>query len=291
MDEMEVVYRARDFLANAGPLLIPVDVERLVLAAGAKLRIVHDLDSSESGLTFRQNGSHVIVVNGNHIEARRRFTVLHEVAHIVLGLPSRHSGQKGAGDGSTRGGRPTEEALCDLFAVECLLPYGPFGADVRSTKVSLEGVRQLAQRYAASITSTGSRFADKANEPCAFVFSVAGKIRSVARSKALVDAGGWIEPNAVLPEGSIACRLMRKESGAGGCAQVSVDTWFSGAIDGGSTVIEDSMVQDEWNQCLSLIWVKELLSSRDRDTRHDEEEELLPELDGVLRWGSRSRRR
>ena len=34
----------------------------------------------------------MITVNGNHKKERQRFTVLHEIAHIVLELPSEHHG-------------------------------------------------------------------------------------------------------------------------------------------------------------------------------------------------------
>ena len=92
MNEFPTILRAREFLRDAGNDSVPVDVKRLAAAANAKIKVAYDLADDESGQTTPFKGKHIIFVNGNHKEERQRFTVLHEIAHIVLGLPSQHHG-------------------------------------------------------------------------------------------------------------------------------------------------------------------------------------------------------
>ena len=213
MNELPTILKARQFIKDAGIDGIPVDIERLAAAAKAKIKIVRDLEDDESGQTFPLGDQHIITVNGHHREERQRFTVLHEIAHIVLELPSQHHGQTlTTGDLVQYGRRPPEEILCDVFAAECLLPYEYFSNDVADLDISMDAVKKLAEDYKASITSTGSRFAVNANGPCAFVLSESGKIRYVSRSKYLRELNGWIDFNIPIPKGSVAHRLVQNTS-------------------------------------------------------------------------------
>lgn len=93
MDEFPTILRAREFIRRAGIKSAPVDIELLAAAANAKIKISNDLNDDESGQTFPLKGGYRIIINGNHREERQRFTALHEIAHIVLGLPSQHHGE------------------------------------------------------------------------------------------------------------------------------------------------------------------------------------------------------
>ena len=213
MNEFPTILSARQFLRDAGNDSVPVDIERLAAAANAKIKVAYDFADDESGQTTRHKGRHLIIVNGNHREERQRFTVLHEIAHIVLGLPSQHHGSTLRTDVLLRyGKRPEEEVLCDVFAAECLLPYHPFAEQVADTDISLDAVKSLAEEYKASLTTTGSRFAVNASEPCAFVLSEDERIRYVSRSKFLNELKGWINFDAPVPQGSVAQRLIQGSS-------------------------------------------------------------------------------
>ena len=293
MDEVRAILRARRFLKEAGSTSVPVDLRCLAAAAKAKIKVVHDLRDDESGQTTRIGDKHIIVVNGNHREERRRFTVSHELGHIVLELPSRH-------DGSTLKtatllgyrGRPEEEVLCDVFAAECLLPYDPFAREVADSDISMEAVKSFAAVYKASLTATGSRFAVNANAPCAFVLSEAGRVRYVAPSKYLRELGGWIGFNTPIPRDSVAARLVRDGAKVEDYDEVPADLWFEGGIRNRPLVAEESILLPEWNQCLSLLWIDDsLLPVGERWDVEDDEDVLLEELDGRPSWPSKKRRR
>ena len=293
MDEFQTILRARQFIGAADNESVPVDIEHLAAGAKVKIKIAHDLADDESGQTTPFKGEHLIIVNGNHREERQRFTVLHEIAHIVLGLPSRHHGETLKTDMLLRyRQRPEEEILCDVFAAECLLPYNSFAQEVADTDISLDAVKSLAAAYKASLTATGSRFAVNATEPCAFVLSEDGWIRYVSRSKYLSELKGWIDFNVSVPEGSVAHRLLLGGLKIEDYDEISTDVWFDEGFQNRPLVSEEAILLQEWNQCLSLIWFDESLKPvRERWDEDEDNEPLLKELDGTLPWPSKSRRR
>ena len=144
----------------------------------------------EPGYSFESNGKHFICVNDKDSEERRRFTACHEIAHIVLGLPSDHSSMTWW----SYARRPKNEVLCDVFAAELLLPKQLFEPLVRDEQIGFTAIDELAGRFMASTTATGSRYATVMDAPCAFVLSEKGVVRYASRSNSLRDAGGWIPP-------------------------------------------------------------------------------------------------
>ncbi|MCU7936846.1 MAG: ImmA/IrrE family metallo-endopeptidase [Candidatus Thiodiazotropha sp. (ex Dulcina madagascariensis)] len=294
MDEFSVILKARQFIRDAGISSIPVDIEKYATAAKAKIKVSFDLDEQESGQTFPLAGKHIITTNGNHREERQRFTVLHEIAHIVLELPSQHHGTNiTTSDLVSYRRRPKEEILCDVFAAECLLPYDQFRRDVENVDVSLDEVKELANRYKASVTSTGSRFAVNCNAPCAFVLMEHGKIRYVSMSKFLRELNGWIDFGIPIPKGSVVDRISKSASAIQDYDEIPVDVWFTNGVKGYDLLTEEAMTLREWEQCLSLIWFDDDLSptEQSRNQYQDVDAPLLEELDGVLPWPSKSRRK
>jgi Zn-dependent peptidase ImmA (M78 family) len=90
MDEADVRQRARAFVAKVDVSNIREDLSPYVTAANAKVK-KDELGEGESGYTItKPNGKHIITVNSLETEERQRFTICHEIAHIVLGLESSH---------------------------------------------------------------------------------------------------------------------------------------------------------------------------------------------------------
>ncbi len=294
MDEFAVILKARQFIRDAGISSIPVNIEKYAAAAKAKIKVSSDLDDDESGQTFPLAGKHIITINGNHREERQRFTVLHEIAHIVLELPSQHHGTNiTTSDLVSYRRRPKEEILCDVFAAECLLPFDQFRKDVEDVDVSLDELKELANHYLASITSTGSRFAVNCNIPCAFVLMEQGKVRYVSISKYLRERKGWIELGVPAPKGSVAERISRCAFTLQDYDEIPVDVWFTNGVKGFDILAEEAMPLREWDQCLSLIWFDDDLgpTEQSRNQYQDDDNPLLEELDGVLPWPSKRRKK
>jgi Zn-dependent peptidase ImmA (M78 family) len=286
MDELSVVLKARELITKVGPSAIPVPIEPYLEQLGAVLRIDYDLGANEAGYTVEIKGKHHIRVNGKDSEERQRFTACHEAAHIALGLPSEHVELPWWSYAK----RSPNEIACDVFAAELLLPYKLFKPLVDKSDISLAAVDGLAKDFAASTMAAGSRFATFVGAPCAFVLSEQGKVRYASRSRALRDANAWVQPRIALPKGSVSERL-RAGGACDGPEETDADIWFSNWERGG-VLLEDARHLAPWDQTIALIWFQdEEVPAPERDRHRREEESGLAELDGVLPWPGKKRRK
>lgn len=289
MDEVDAVWRARKFIEQAAIDSIPVDLSRYLSVAETRYKVRDDLDDDEAGRTTVIAGKRYIFVNGRHSPEKQRFTALHEIAHIVLDLPSTHEQGVNTGTLYRYTKRPKEEVLCDVFAAECLLPADFFKKDLDQLSMGFDSVRELATNYEASLTSTGSRFAFLQEEPCAFVLMEAGKVRYVSSSKQMRERKGWITIGMDIPQGSVARHILDGLR-VDGPTEVDASLWLEGQRRRGAALLEDALPLGEWDQILSLLWFE---SDEDMGTEdeEDDDEPTLKELDGILPWPSKSRRR
>jgi Zn-dependent peptidase ImmA (M78 family) len=296
IDEFTAVLRAREFVRKVNPTSIPVAVERYADEISAVIRPQADLEANEAGYSFESNGKYFICVNANDSLERQRFTICHEIAHIKLKLPSQHH----ALPWWSYAKRPLAEILCDVFAAELLLPYDLFKPKAEKSMVSLAAVEILSNRFEASLTATGSRFAAVISTPVAFVLSEQGKVRYASRSTPLKEAGAWIAPRLDLPEGSLSKKL-RAGTPSDGPERIDADIWFSDWERGG-TLLEEVRQVEQWDQTLTLLWFeneqippRKIRNERGQVEAQEEDLEgddgLLKELDGHLRWPGKRRRR
>jgi Zn-dependent peptidase ImmA (M78 family) len=286
MDEFTAVLKAREFVKKANPTTTRVPMEAYLDLVGAKLKLDRTMAADEAGCSFELNGRRFIGVNANDRHKRQRFSICHEVAHIILELASEH----GASPWWSYAKRSPNEILCDVFAAELLLPYTLFRPFVEKAEIGFAAVAELAKKFEASLTATGSRFATLCRAPCAFVLSEQGKVRYSARSAALRDAKAWISPGSLLPDESSAARL-RAGIDCDGPEEIAADLWFNDWERGG-VLLEEARYFNPWDQTLSLIWFEdEEVPSPPRTVKEEEEEVGLRELDGTLPWPGKKRRR
>ena len=287
MDEFSVVLRARNFVREAGSPGLPPCVKAYAKHVGGVIRHDPDLSDDEPGYSFESNGKHFICVKENDSEERRRFTACHEIAHIVLGLPSEHSSMPWW----SYAGRPKNEVLCDVFAAELLLPKELFEPLVRDEQIGFTAIDELRRRFLASTTATGSRYAMAMDAPCAFVLSEMGVVRYASRSKTLREARAWIPPRMEVPPNTLSAAL-RTAGTETGPDEVAADVWFSDWRRGGM-VLEEARYLRSWDQTLTLLWFEDEdippLLHEGREV--EDEDPLLAELDGTLPWPGKRRRR
>lgn len=289
MDEFRAVLKARELVKKANPTTIPASLEAYAAEVGAVIRLQDDLDSREPGWSFPGNGKHYICINAHDKTERRRFTICHEIAHVALGLRSDH--QRSPWSGSYVRKSP-EEIWCDVFASELLLPYQLFKPLADRASIGFTSIDKLAGDFVASVTATGSRFATVLNAPCAFVLSEEGKVRYMSRSTTLREAYAWITPQSDLPRNSLSARVRAGET-CDDADEVDADLWFENWQRGGA-LLEEARHLSQWDQTLTLLWFKdeEVPPARDTARRDDDEDnERLRELDGVLPWPGKKRRK
>ncbi len=286
MDDLAAALKARDFIARCGPPALPVSVEAYASQIGGVVK-TEALEANEDAWSVRlSTGKYRICVNCAHNSRRQRFSICHEVAHVVLEIPADHSAPSWS-----YSRRPPGEIACDVFAAELLLPYKLFKPRVDAAELGLDSISTLANEFDASLISTGSRFATFSRELCAFVLSEGGKVRYSARSAPLRDAKAWIKPGSSLPTDSYSARVRAGERPTG-VEEAEPDQWFKDWERDGS-MYEDVRHVDQWDQTLTLLWFDDenLPPPRTERKRWEEETYGLRELDGNLPWPGRSRRR
>lgn len=286
MDELSVALKAREFIAGCDFSSSPVMVEGYAAKIGGSIK-EDALGENEDAWSVRlPSGKYKICVNCQHNSRRQRFSVCHEVAHAVLDIPADHSQPSWR---YTQ--RPQSEVFCDIFASELLLPYKLFKPCVDRADISIAAINALSDDFDASLVSTGSRFATFSRQPCAFVLSEGGKVRFSARSASLRDARGWIKPASTVPSASYSARVRLGELPTGP-EEAAADEWFDDWERDG-TLYEDVVYLSRWDQTLTLLWFEENSFPSSRIDRKQLEEQSygLAELDGILPWPGRSRRR
>lgn len=120
-------------------------------------------------------------MNSLETDERQRFTVCHEIAHIVLDLESSHEEVPSWSYVK----RHPNEITCDTFAAEPLMPYKQWLSVVPKKEPSFELIRHMANSFGTYFPAAASRFC---NEPCAFVAMERGTVTYAARSMLLRKA-------------------------------------------------------------------------------------------------------
>lgn len=285
MDENVVVSRARKLLKDAGIETAPVDVDALALHLGFKVSRV-ELSEGEAGNTFERRGQKYICVNEKDSVVRQRFTILHEIAHHVLKLPSLH-GEKVPGDELERfTGRPQEEIACDVFAAECLVPWALIQPLAEDMNFTLEHLAELSERFQASRSCIASKFAQASEGHLAFVVAEDGVVKYSIGSKALRDARVWISTGIPLPQNSAAAKAHK--AGISGLHEADIEgsDWSTSDDARRFACYEQATYHAPTRQTQSILNFEELdprpVSNGNR-ARHDDDD-LLEELDGRPGW-------
>lgn len=93
-----------------------------------------------------------------------------------------------------------------------------------------------------------------------------------------------------LPQGSVSGRI-RAGGDFSGPEEVAADIWFAD-WDRGGNLLEDARHLKQWDQTVALLWFEdEEVPPSKREGRDEEEESGLRQLDGILPWPGKKRRK
>ena len=125
---------ATRLLAETGQEVdLPVDVAAIARHLDAQV-VEEKFDRAVSGMLYR-DGDHVVIgVNSAHVDRRRRFTIAHEIGHLVL-----HKGRPlvldhvrvNFRDANSSTASDLEEIQANAFAAEILMPKDQVIANAR----------------------------------------------------------------------------------------------------------------------------------------------------------------
>jgi Zn-dependent peptidase ImmA (M78 family) len=82
-DDATIQRKANDALKKAGVSKAPVSVVQVATALGARI-LPEIIDDGISGGLYRKEDGPVIGVNAQHHPNRQRFTIAHEIGHLLL---------------------------------------------------------------------------------------------------------------------------------------------------------------------------------------------------------------
>lgn len=195
LDRMEIEFAGPDVVAMAralhrqvGMLRGAIDVEAVAYALDVCEIRLEPLDNIEGALlTTPEKSAGSILVNRRSAPRRRRFTIAHELCHV---LHTHHRPQRQVGflcssedirvrshvlrPGLTRHER--QEWQANRFAIEMLVPEHLL-APYLDVEPNLEIVLDVADEFAVSREAAARHFIEKSDRPLAMVFSHNGRVR------------------------------------------------------------------------------------------------------------------
>lgn len=148
---------AANLLEDASVTAPPVPVERIARRLGAQLRY-EPFEGDLSGLLFQETGQAIIGVNASHSKARQRFTIAHELGHLILHHQGRlhidRNYRVHRRDEVSALGINVDEMVANAFAAELLMPAMMLERDLHAHAIDYEDdalLRRLAERYKVSL--------------------------------------------------------------------------------------------------------------------------------------------
>jgi hypothetical protein len=262
------------------------DVRQIASKLGVPVR-ERPLDRCE-GMLVRIKGTAkgVIAVKASIREdSRKRFTVAHELGHLLL--PGHEDcGVCASGVIETWAGEVRDrEREANVFAAELLMPAALLQPQVGSDAPSLRLLDGIAGTFGTSLTASGYRFASLTSYAVAIVWSEAGRIRWAKRSD---EFGGWLRLREKLDSRTFAADLFGGVEVPVGSHPVPADAWLE-RTHADTFLMEESRLLPGYGAVLTLLWAKEAAGGVSA------EDELLEELNPSdftsrrQRWPTRRR--
>ena len=163
MTQASARQRAASLINDAGVTKAPVPVDKLARSLNVRIKYA-PLDGDISGMAYIAEGISVIGVNALHPPTRQRFTLAHELGHVVLhedflrrGVHLDHGVLKR--DALASQGTDRREMEANAFASELLMPETFLNTALGGRSVDIEdddAIDALARRF--RVSSAAMRF-------------------------------------------------------------------------------------------------------------------------------------
>ena len=266
---------ARAVLRQRGGASVPVDVAAIVNEFGIDLQGTNKLGNSASGCLMRVGTTFGILFDASVPSVGfQRFTIGHELGHFRMThhhqalFPAGALHQSDPGFVSNR----WHELEADHFAAELLMPRDPFVAAIDRHTPGLDAVREIAEEFETSLTSTAIRFAKLSSEPVAAVVSQDRAVRYCWVSEALGNVPGIgripLRPGDSLPS-SATLSLNSNPQNVRRAHRVAVncrsDAWFSG-VSATFALREEAIGLGSYGRVLTILTADDVPDPDDYDS-------------------------
>jgi len=201
-------------------------------------------------------------------DTRKRFTVAHELGHLLLPAHDEFGVCPTEAIESWAKDLRDKEREANAFAAELLMPSRLVLESVAQSQPGFGLIERVAETFTTSLTASGYRFVGLTSEAVALVWSQASQMRWAKRSE---EFSGWLRLREALDSRTLAADLFRGGRSVRGMHHVPADAWLETA-NAGATILEESRFLPNYNAVLTLLWLNDPDTSRDDD-------ELLRELE------------
>jgi Zn-dependent peptidase ImmA (M78 family) len=191
----------------------------------------------------------------------RRFSLAHELAHLVLKHEPTVVGELCAATPDRRRDRDPDvrdpEAEADTFAAEMLMPTALVQPRCEVSPVNLHVAHAIERDFRVSLAAAALRVAELSSEAVASVYSKRGEVRW-ARSSASLP---WqIARGRRLGRTSVAIDYFRKGAIDPRAQPIPIDAWFDRDTD--LDLIEHSVAIPDLGGVLTLLWIPQDIAER-----------------------------
>ena len=228
-----------------------IAIEAMAAAVGAEIVVSPDPVDSASARLVRVGDHAAIRVSARIInEGARRFSIAHELGHLVLDHEQSLASLCGV---SLPGAGADLEAEANAFAAELLMPEALLRRRCEVSPVDLEIAHGIARDFRVSLVAAARRFIELTSERCALVYASGGIVRWVARSATFapsITSGRRVDPD------SLAHDVVRGKVDDGP-QDVPASSWLDMSDDGGTEIVEHAAPIPEVGAVASLLWIPE----------------------------------
>jgi Zn-dependent peptidase ImmA (M78 family) len=140
---------------------IPINVESAARFLGIEQITEVETSAFDGLLSATRSGTYVATLRKGQSESRKRFTLAHELGHVIVRASIGRSTPAMANElfqcRATTAEEKEEERLCDLLASQLLMPQAQFVQVIQEIGVSAETIPDIARRFAVSLESASKR--------------------------------------------------------------------------------------------------------------------------------------
>jgi IrrE N-terminal-like domain len=236
----EACWNARRLLRWAG-VTEPGHVRIEAIAAHLGVTIeVAPLTGADAQLCRQGGRARIVLAERITDPASRRFSIAHELGHLLLRHPSGESGRA--------------ERQANAFAAELLMPRGLLRERCEAGPITLELPRQISAEFQVSIVASAIRVVELAAAPCAVVMAQHGEVKwSVANE----PFTGSIPRGKPISPGSVAGRYLAARPARAAPQRVPAAVWVP-AADQRETLVEDAIELRTPQTTLSMLSARRL---------------------------------
>jgi hypothetical protein len=150
-------------IPGAARSTIPVNVEAAAKFLGIEQIVEDDLQNLDGLLSSTLSSTYLVTLRRGQTRVRKRFTLAHEIGHIVvyksIGRRGGTAAAENLGCRAVTAEDREEERLCDVVASELLMPRDPFVEQMQHRGVCASSIPLIARKFDVSLQATSRRVA------------------------------------------------------------------------------------------------------------------------------------